>query len=45
MLFSDIETDLFDKVKFLRQQSDGIDNMLKLYKTLLQNINVLNYAA
>lgn len=45
MLFSDIETDLFDKVKFLKQQSDGIDNMLKLYKTLLQNINVLNYAA
>lgn len=30
---------------FLRRQSNGIEQMVSMYKTLLQKINVLNFAA
>ncbi len=45
MLFSDIEQDLVEKERFLKDQSGKIDEMVKMYHTMLAKISVLRSAA
>ena len=45
LLFNEIESDVREKSKFLRQQVNGIENMVLSYRGLLAKINVLSQAA
>lgn len=45
LLFNEIENEVRDKSKFLRNQVSGIENMVSSYRNLIQKINVLKNAA
>ena len=45
MLFNDIEEDLIKKSKFINVQVEGLERMVKVYRTLLGRINVLSAAS
>lgn len=44
LLFNEIELEVREKNKFLKQQCAGIDNMVVSYRNLLGRINVLKSA-
>lgn len=44
LLFNDIENDLKDKVKFLKEQQEGLGRMVQMYKGMIAKINVLHHA-
>lgn len=44
LVFNEIETEVREKNKFLKQQCAGIDNMVVSYRNLIGKINVLKNA-